>query len=817
MKKMISLLMAIVLLCCMLVSLVPDAYAAENLSAPVKTSNVGDYEYQYGRWANPIKSYLVPNSDATFSRVEYTGDAVTVETYDSGLKFVSGFTVDMELPLFGGFYSGTNRNFLVFGQKNSAETDETEVLRVVSYTKDWKRIASASLYGANTYIPFDGGTLRFAEYNGYLYIRTAHEMYMSSDGLHHQANMTLNVRISDMVITDSFYRVMNINYGYVSHSFNQFIAIDGTDLVAVDHGDANPRSVVLTKYNAPAGQDKFMVSALKPVGNGSYQYVYVKYTEVLPISGSYGANDTGVALGGFEISDSAYLIAGNTVEQGDNYDARGQRNIFVSATAKGDLSTAKTTVNYLTAYNTDDAVTVSNPHFTKVSSNKYMVLWTESTAETEVLRYAFVDGNGKLMGKIYYGKGMLSDCKPIVSGGKLIWYVTNASAPAFFTIDLNNPETLTHEHLYTYSYIKYPAYTADGALSSVCGICGRAGEDVVIPAIQNSDAYTLYATVTKPTCTKDGSGKYQWKDAVFYGVTNYIYTAKIPATGHKYTNGICENCGDTLTIPNVTITKTVGHSTGIILYWDAVEGGDIYQIYRLNGSSWELLKNTRSLAYKDETAVPGVRHYYKIVARNGDLKSDIRTTASAGAVRPAATLANVRINKTVGHSTGNILYWDAVEGAKLYQIYRLDSGSWTLLKNTGSLAYKDETAPVGVKAYYKMVARNGDNKSDISATASVGVVRPAGAVTKLDNVTITQVKPHSTGNILYWNAVNNAKIYQVYRLEKGSWVLLKNTGSLGYKDETAPVGVKCYYKIVARNGDVKSDIATTASASATRP
>jgi hypothetical protein len=76
---------------------------------------------------------------------------------------------------------------------------------------------------------------------------------------------------------------------------------------------------------------------------------------------------------------------------------------------------------------------------------------------------------------------------------------------------------------------------------------------------------------------------------------------------------------------------------------------------------------------------------------------------------------------------------------------------------------------------------------------------------------------HTSGNILYWNAVSGAQLYQVYRLDNGSWKLLKNTGSLAYKDETAPVGIKCYYKIVARSGDVKSDIATTASASAIRP
>jgi fibronectin type 3 domain-containing protein len=182
-------------------------------------------------------------------------------------------------------------------------------------------------------------------------------------------------------------------------------------------------------------------------------------------------------------------------------------------------------------------------------------------------------------------------------------------------------------------------------------------------------------------------------------------------------------------------------------------------------------------------------------------------------------LANVVINRTIPHTSGNILYWDAVDGSDIYQIYRLRSGetSWTLQKNTRSLGYKDETAVAGLKYYYKIVARNGDVKSDIKTTVSVGMVRPGAVVTKLSNVTIYKTVGHSSGNILYWNQVDGAIIYQVYRLENGKWVLLKNTGSFGYKDETAPVGVKCYYKIVARNGDIKSDIATTASASATRP
>lgn len=178
-KSIIGILLSV----CVLLSLylVIPANASEALSAPVNTSNLGDYEYTYDRWANPVKSYLVPHDDGTFTRVEYTGDAVTVETYDSSLSFLSGTTIPMELPVFGGFHYGESCNFLVFGQENPNEDDTVEVIRVVSYTRDWERIGAASLCGANTYIPFDAGSLRFAEYNGYLYIRTAHEMYASDD------------------------------------------------------------------------------------------------------------------------------------------------------------------------------------------------------------------------------------------------------------------------------------------------------------------------------------------------------------------------------------------------------------------------------------------------------------------------------------------------------------------------------------------------------------------------------------------------------------------------------------------------------------
>jgi fibronectin type 3 domain-containing protein len=178
-------------------------------------------------------------------------------------------------------------------------------------------------------------------------------------------------------------------------------------------------------------------------------------------------------------------------------------------------------------------------------------------------------------------------------------------------------------------------------------------------------------------------------------------------------------------LDSVNMTKILGHKTGNIVYWEAVDGADLYQVFRRaeSESGWTLIKNTRSLAYKDESAALGVKYYYKVRARNGDLMSSMDITALS-AVRPYP-LASVKMTKAVGHATGNIIYWEAVENAKLYQVYRraADESGWTLIKNTGSLAYKDTEAQSGVKYYYKVVARNGDDHSSMEIPA-VSATRP---------------------------------------------------------------------------------------------
>lgn len=136
--------------------------------------------------------------------MEYVNGQVVIEDYDSGFHYLSGRTISPELPILGGFYAGKQYNFLIFGQNNMIESNSAEVVRVVKYDKSWNRLDQASLYGANTVIPFDAGSLRCAEGNVYLYIRTCHEMYKShKDRKNHQSGLMLAVRESDITFSES--------------------------------------------------------------------------------------------------------------------------------------------------------------------------------------------------------------------------------------------------------------------------------------------------------------------------------------------------------------------------------------------------------------------------------------------------------------------------------------------------------------------------------------------------------------------------------------------------------------------------------------
>lgn len=412
-KRILSLLLAAALV----LGLGGSALALTSL--PSENRYGGDYSWN---WADTVKSYLIP-TDEGYLRVEAVRDAdwnlqVVAETYSRDFQLLSQKYLPAELPIWGGFYAGADCYFAVYGQNNPEHSDEVETYRVVKYDRQLNRLGAAAYRANNTAIPFDAGSLRMAEAGGMLYIRTCHEMYNG-----HQANVTLAVRESNMTITDEFSIVMNAGVGYVSHSFNQFIAVSGQGrLLALDHGDAYPRSVELFQYGPEAGSERFQGSGLI-------------HTSLLDIPGETGDNYTGVQVGGFALSDTHAVTVGISCVQGDS--TEGPRNLFVAAAPLSDISQGHTFLP-LTHFSAEDPTAPGNPQLVAVPDGFY-ALWQENPDGSyygpRVLKVQKLDGTGTPVGGAYSFSADLSDCPPIYQDGKVIWYATHDSAPRFFVLD----------------------------------------------------------------------------------------------------------------------------------------------------------------------------------------------------------------------------------------------------------------------------------------------------------------------------------------------------------------------------------------------
>ncbi len=373
-------------------------------------------------WYDLPLSHLY-EENGNFVRVEPIDGKTIVEYYNSEFEIQSKKTITFELNIWGGFYAGEDYNFLIYGQENPDENDDVEVIRVVKYDKNWNRISHASLCGANTTIPFDAGSLRCAEYGGYLYIRTCHEIYMTEDGLNHQTNMSFTVKEDSMEIVDANYLVQDSNAGYVAHSFNQFIMIDSDrNIIALDEGDGFPRALVMNRYSDKAG-------------NPPTEDDYEEATEVFiqGFIGEIGDNATGSKSYGIAETTTGYITAYLYDGAGENYR---NGNLYLNYISKNNFPDNSSKKYYrLTNYSSDDDIEIELSKLVSTGLNGGYIMWNEQDEDNDIYFYYAKYSSDGSVSDIKKAKGVyLSDCQPICVDREVIWYATDDSEPVFYQL-----------------------------------------------------------------------------------------------------------------------------------------------------------------------------------------------------------------------------------------------------------------------------------------------------------------------------------------------------------------------------------------------
>ncbi len=377
----------------------------------------------YPNYGSCQEEYLYPTDTGSLRVEKLDGQKLGIFTYDSSNQLIEQRTLSLKLPIFGAFYAGEQYYYVVTGQTNPEENDTKEVINVTAYSKDWKEAASTSLSGINTIVPFANGSASLCEADGRLYLHTSHQMYTSDDGLNHQANMTFILDASTLSVIDSSTKVSNISYGYVSHSFMQYIQTDGQNIYRADHGDAYPRALVVTSMS-------------KNADLGSR----IKYQEVFQIDGNIGANFTGVYPGGFELSSNNCLLAGKAKGKAGN-ERNAQANVFISITSKN-LDAPKTV--WITDYANDAQIEIGTVRLTKKNDNTFLLLWEETHGDGNIVKAVGIDEKGNQITDTATLFMDLGSCNPVLfPDGTIRWTTTNTAGDcSMHIVDPDRPEDM---------------------------------------------------------------------------------------------------------------------------------------------------------------------------------------------------------------------------------------------------------------------------------------------------------------------------------------------------------------------------------------
>lgn len=262
-----------------------------------------------------------------------------------------------------------------------------------------------------------------------------------------------------------------------------------------------------------------------------------------------------------------------------------------------------------------------------------------------------------------------------------------------------------------------------------------------------------------------------------------------------------------LAAPTITQLESVSGSQ-ISIAWTAVDGADFYRVYRSSTQTggYKRVKTVYGTSLQSAAAL-GETYYYKVKAlrRNSDGKA-VSGPCSEPQMVKVSLEAPVISSVSTGENNSLTIAWNGVEQADGYAVYRrtAEDKSYTNVKYTKKLTWKDATVEAGIKYYYKVRAyktiSEKKNYSKYSASKAKWTASDAPG-----DVVATQ---DGSGTVtLQWTASRAASSYRIFRAtgENGTYEKIA-TGikTCSYTDASLVMGETYSYQIVAIHGSLIS-------------
>ncbi len=686
-----------VLLCVLMTLLIPQsAFAAvipdhTDRQITYREDNIEGNHYEYVNSVN--RSFFRKAADGYMRLYGADNGTVFVEYYNEDFEVINSGVIPSGLPIFGGFYEDDSRYYVLTGQVNLEEDPDKEVYRLTKFDKNWNQLGSVGVKNACTTIPFQGGC-DFAMYKEHLIARTGRQMY-SNSGLYHQANITLRFDVAEMREEKSLYALCQFGEaGYISHSFNQFVAVDndGT-VVCLDHGDAKPRASVLGRYRNHADTD-FIVEKTQ---------MYTGFPIIRFEDEHEGDNVTGANVGGLEISSTSYLTVGDSIVQDADYRSNESRNAYLTVTPKNSFSEDSTRVIWFTSFAKEDYKCATNPHLVKINDDRFLIMWDERNSGQLVsgggkviydspgspyrMKYLFVDGEGNFLTDIMTApenmQVFVSGDDPIVTDRGVIWHFSNEDTiDAVAVMDPDGNITL-HRDIIPKDVLTYPVnmYTADTVLRTFDPI----PESLTLTEDNLFDYIGVYKDGHELKCgedfnfARDGEPLFSadYENGILKRIGPHIETAYgksyigvIGITSKYYPHAfLCgtnvftafdKNAGDipTWTEDGVRLRYTFSRGVGYHIY-RREEGGEYEKIATFN--------NRGGTEYIDTTADRNKHYWYTAREYTFDKSGNEILSEPLNAKTPDSSVVSAEPT-----FDGLRLSWDKMDGAEKYAVFEYD-------------------------------------------------------------------------------------------------------------------------------------------------
>ncbi|MBQ3252696.1 MAG: leucine-rich repeat protein, partial [Oscillospiraceae bacterium] len=228
-------------------------------------------------------------------------------------------------------------------------------------------------------------------------------------------------------------------------------------------------------------------------------------------------------------------------------------------------------------------------------------------------------------------------------------------------------------------------------------------------------------------------------------------------------------------LPTPTLKIKVDAATGKpVLSWSKVSGAAEYVLFRIPADDpaedyKEVLLSEKAREYRDDSARIGVEYTYELIAFGS---GEYVMSGSSGLKTEVCTLARPVVKTDITDNGKPMLYWEAIEGAQSYVIYKSTSSSKSFKKienpdGDGATTFVDQSVAAGKTYYYKVVAvADGLKSAETSAIKLTG---------KCD-IPVVRVETDTSGKPkLTWDKIPGAKKYEIRYSTDGGETFAKKT------------------------------------------